>query len=286
MAWTTPRTWVASEVVTAAIMNSGVRDNSRYLKGLDGDITLEANVLTAFNVDGVDVSSHESRHVSGGADDIDSALAIAAMPNLTQDKVWKGNVSNRPTEVAFPTRTLSAANETVQEGYYAATTLSAVDADLAIGNIKKDIVIFGFTGTHKDLIDYAVNADLSMFQGWDALGDLTNVAALNDNDTGSETFASIVTRYGEITFGDLVKIQRWRQYGKTSNNGDGVWKIQYWNIETDAFVDWVTGIATRAAASWSSFSTETIVVTTKIRWVATTIDGSGSSSVMEIEVIY
>lgn len=27
MAWTTPRTWVASEVVTAAIMNTHVRDN-------------------------------------------------------------------------------------------------------------------------------------------------------------------------------------------------------------------------------------------------------------------
>jgi hypothetical protein len=46
------------------------------------------------------------------------------------------------------TRTLSAANETVDAGYYAATTLSAVDADLAVGNIKSGITIFGFLGTH------------------------------------------------------------------------------------------------------------------------------------------
>lgn len=48
------------------------------------------------------------------------------------------------------TKTLSAANDTVDAGYYAATTLSAVDADLAVGNIKSGVVIFGFTGTYDD----------------------------------------------------------------------------------------------------------------------------------------
>lgn len=33
MAWTTPRTWATSEVVTAAMMNEQVRDNETYLKG-------------------------------------------------------------------------------------------------------------------------------------------------------------------------------------------------------------------------------------------------------------
>jgi len=32
MAWTTPRTWVTGEVVTAAMMNEQVRDNEDYLK--------------------------------------------------------------------------------------------------------------------------------------------------------------------------------------------------------------------------------------------------------------
>jgi hypothetical protein len=32
MAWTTPRTWVTSELVTAAVMNAHVRDNLVYLK--------------------------------------------------------------------------------------------------------------------------------------------------------------------------------------------------------------------------------------------------------------
>ncbi len=33
MAWTTPRTWVTSEIVTAALLNTHIRDNESYLKG-------------------------------------------------------------------------------------------------------------------------------------------------------------------------------------------------------------------------------------------------------------
>ncbi len=44
-------------------------------------------------------------------------------------------------------QTLSAANDTVAQGFYAATTLSAVDTDLAAANIKDDVTIFGKIGT-------------------------------------------------------------------------------------------------------------------------------------------
>ena len=51
MSFTAPRTWVAGEIVTASIMNSAVRDNLRYLKGLDGVPTIESG-LTIDNTDG------------------------------------------------------------------------------------------------------------------------------------------------------------------------------------------------------------------------------------------
>jgi len=51
MGWTAPRTWVAGEIVTAALMNAHVRDNTRYLKGLDGVPTIESG-LTIDNTDG------------------------------------------------------------------------------------------------------------------------------------------------------------------------------------------------------------------------------------------
>ncbi len=44
------------------------------------------------------------------------------------------------------TVTLSAANDTVSNGYYAATTLHAVDTDLATNNIRSGVTIFGFAG--------------------------------------------------------------------------------------------------------------------------------------------
>ncbi len=50
-------------------------------------------------------------------------------------------------DAALETQTLSADNDTVSQGYYLATTLHAVDADLASGNIKADIVIFGIAGS-------------------------------------------------------------------------------------------------------------------------------------------
>jgi len=45
------------------------------------------------------------------------------------------------------TQTLNPANEIVEAGYYAATTLSAVDADLAPANIRGGVTIFGKVGT-------------------------------------------------------------------------------------------------------------------------------------------
>ena len=45
MAWTTPPVRATGDLITAAIWNQDVKDNTRYLKGLDGSITLENNLL-------------------------------------------------------------------------------------------------------------------------------------------------------------------------------------------------------------------------------------------------
>lgn len=51
-----------------------------------------------------------------------------------------------PASVPVTAQTLSSANDTVDAGYYAATTLSTVDADLATANIKAGVTIFGVAG--------------------------------------------------------------------------------------------------------------------------------------------
>lgn len=42
MPWTTPRTWVTSEIVTAAMMNSDVRNNSNFLHDTHGPLWIPA----------------------------------------------------------------------------------------------------------------------------------------------------------------------------------------------------------------------------------------------------
>ena len=78
MAWTAPFVWTAGYVVTAAKLNEQLYYNMRYLKGLDGAATFESdltvdNLITAGNVDGVDVSAHKAgtakaQHTGGAGD--------------------------------------------------------------------------------------------------------------------------------------------------------------------------------------------------------------------------
>lgn len=45
MSWTTPATWVVGAILTAAQLNTHLRDNTRYLKGLDGVVTTQAGLI-------------------------------------------------------------------------------------------------------------------------------------------------------------------------------------------------------------------------------------------------
>jgi len=51
MGWTAPRDWTVGEIVTEAMMDTHVKNNLRYLKGLDGVPTIESG-LTIDNTDG------------------------------------------------------------------------------------------------------------------------------------------------------------------------------------------------------------------------------------------
>ena len=74
-----------------------------------------------------------------------SAVAEDILPGKTADI----NCDNLAEAGAMPTRTFSPANDTVAAGYYNATTLTAVDADLAAANIKSGVTIFGILGTRE-----------------------------------------------------------------------------------------------------------------------------------------
>ncbi len=44
MPWTMPRTWVTGELLTSGQLNTYIRDNTRYLKGLDGSVELDSTL--------------------------------------------------------------------------------------------------------------------------------------------------------------------------------------------------------------------------------------------------
>lgn len=87
---------------------------------------------------------------------------------------------------------LQAANETVEQGVYDATTLSTVDADLAGGNIKNGITLFGFAGSADvhDISDAtAIEAEVITGETFYAVGGgirtgtmpIVAIVAANDN---------------------------------------------------------------------------------------------------------
>jgi len=69
-----------------------------------------------------------------------------AVPTIDPTKLLN-NTTYLGITGTIATQTLSADSDTVNAGYYAATTLSAEDIDLAVENIKSGTTIFGVEGT-------------------------------------------------------------------------------------------------------------------------------------------
>jgi len=82
--------------------------------------------------------------VAGKTEVVDTTSGDAVAGNiLSGKKAW---VAGAEITGTIATQTLSATNDTLAAGYYAATTLSAVDTDLVTGNIKSGTTIFGVAG--------------------------------------------------------------------------------------------------------------------------------------------
>lgn len=109
------------------------------------------------------------------------------------------------------------------------------------------------------------------FQANPATGTCTNPENINDNNTVLYASFTAVNQYAEIEFDEPFHVNKFRYFGNGFHNEDGIYKLQYFDCDTQAWVDWKTGIPTRLG-SWSAWDDLDLVLTKKVRIVATAID--------------
>jgi hypothetical protein len=119
----------------------------------DATTTVEAGYYAATTLDAVDPDLATANvragvtlfGVAGDPDVVVTSTGSPAEPgDLREGRTAFANGSR--VDGAMATRTLSPATTTVLAGYYAGTTLDAVDPDLATGNVRSGVNVFGVAG--------------------------------------------------------------------------------------------------------------------------------------------
>lgn len=137
----------------------------------------------------------------------------------------------------------------------------------------------------------ATDATVALYQTYVSTVGTWNTGAanndhLNDNNVATNVGATIIGQYGIVSFGRIVNIERYRFYGSIAHVGDGRWTIQYWNLASEAWVDWVTDIPTHTLAGWSDYGSGPPVQTTAVKIICQVVDtGVGTSYIYESEII-
>jgi len=122
MAWTTPRTWVASETVTAAIMNTHIRDNLNALvrstnAGSNSPSTTTSNLLQS----GTGTISLSAAVTGTSAVTFGTAYSNAPIVTITGSSTTTGGLNlvyaiDASTNSGVPTTTGFTARATSQLG--------------------------------------------------------------------------------------------------------------------------------------------------------------------------
>ena len=106
---------------------------------------------------------------------------------------------------------------------------------------------------------------------------------INDGNTASASWMDSVGEYAEITFTQQYEIKEFRIYGDGSMDGNGFFKIQHYTKY--GWVDNTIDILTHDDWTWSSWTNlNSIVLTNKVRIVATQIDTYGHNEIPQIEI--
>ncbi len=127
---------VGAQYVTPGVTNRAIA--AGYHNGA-GRVAGDANLVTA-NIQ----AKAKLFGVTGKQEVVDTGSGDAIATHLrVGQKAWVDGVEVQGT---LATRTISPDTDEVARGYYEETTLSAADPDLATGNIRAGVTLFGVTG--------------------------------------------------------------------------------------------------------------------------------------------
>lgn len=129
----------------------------------------------------------------------------------------------------------------------------------------------------------AVQGTVALWQTNSATGGgIVTPQYLNDGNTGNSTHA-VTDATWTVAFPTTVRLKRFRQFGHTSNAGDGTTiEIQYYNLTTGTWTVWTTGVAARETGDWSDYTTLSAITTNSIKVIGST----NNLYLGELEVLY
>jgi len=121
-------------------------------------------------------------------------------------------------------------------------------------------------------------------------GDAGDPFRINDNviTAGSLVFYTVVAQYIIVELHCLMRLASYRYYehNRVGQNSDGVLRIQYWDEDTQAWIDWVPAITIAVGVSqWRAWAAAPAVITTRmIRAIADVLDTGGIARVEIVEL--
>jgi len=175
--------------------------------------------------------------------------------------------------------------------FYAEKYQQSAEDDFAFRGAPGESVMLTTTTDDKKLfiaVNYrkvaAVEADynnltVADFQKNAATGTFTNPEYLNDDNSTQSTYANTIDQYCEVVFAKIFRLNKYRYFGNVLHNNDGTFTIQYFNLTTGAWTDWITNIPTRPG-TWSDWLSGSTILTTKIKLIATAIDSAIPTSIV------
>lgn len=132
----------------------------------------------------------------------------------------------------------------------------------------------------------AIQLTVALFREGVISGDSTSTGLIDEELT---TSPDVYTGEQQtFTFATPVRVKQYRHGTNASYDGDGVFKLQYYNLNTGVFTDFTGNITGNSLGELTDWIVVPAITTNAIRYFVVTQDsyGGGRSPLAELEVKY